>query len=120
MWTRHHAASAVATAQGILWSGEPIDRLMRYCLEEPRLSNLIGRAGSNCARTGAPARREAAHPSRRPPLPWPAGVGLQRYQWQPRDPTERDAVSAQVQQFIDHIGTPSASARCSTSWRTSS
>jgi hypothetical protein len=94
--------------KAILWSGEPIDRLMRYCLEEPRLSNLIGRAGfDSCPRDWELllAARRLTRPDAHPfhgLLAW----GFSGYQWQPRDTTERDAVSGQVQQFIDRIGTP--------------
>jgi hypothetical protein len=92
----------------ILWSGEPIDRLLRTCLEEPRLSNIIGRANFE----STPRDWELLLAARRLMRPEPhtfqglLSWGFTGFQWKPRETAERDAVSAQVQAFIDKIGTP--------------
>ena len=92
----------------ILWSGEPIDRLLRTCLEEPRLSNIIGRTNFETT----PRDWELLLAARRLTRPEPhtfqglLSWGFTGFQWKPRETAERDAVSAQVQAFIDKIGTP--------------
>ena len=92
----------------ILWSGEPIDRLLRTCLEEPRLSNVIGRTNFETT----PRDWELLLAARRLTRPEPhtfqglLSWGFTGFQWKPRETAERDAVSAQVQAFIDKIGTP--------------
>jgi len=92
----------------VLWSGEPIDRLLRTCLEEPRLSNIIGRPGFD----GCPREWELLLAARRLTRPEHPGFGnllawgFTGYQWKPRETAERDAVTAQVQAFVERIGAP--------------
>jgi hypothetical protein len=92
----------------ILWSGEPIDRLLRTCLEEPRLSNIIGRANFE----STPRDWELLLAARRLARPEPhtfqglLSWGFTGFQWKPRETAERDAVTAQVQAFVDKIGSP--------------
>jgi hypothetical protein len=95
-------------AKALLWSGEPIDRLLRYCLEEPRLSNIVGRASFESSPRDWELLLAARRLVRPDPVPFHSFLawGFTGYQWQPRDTAERDAVSAQVQGFIDRIGTP--------------
>lgn len=99
---------AHAQVKVILWSGEPIDRLLRTCLEEPRLSNIIGRPNFETT----PRDWELLLAARRLTRPEPhtfqglLSWGFTGFQWKPRETAERDAVSAQVQAFIDRIGTP--------------
>ncbi len=99
---------AHAQVKIILWSGEPIDRLLRTCLEEPRLSNIIGRTNFETT----PRDWELLLAARRLTRPEPhtfqglLSWGFTGFQWKPRETAERDAVSAQVQAFIDKIGTP--------------
>ena len=94
--------------KAILWSGEPIDRLLRTCLEEPRLSNIIGRQNFEAT----PRDWELLLAARRLTRPEPhtfqglLSWGFTGFQWKPRETAERDAVSHQVQDFIDKIGTP--------------
>src|SRR5262245_48165967 len=38
------ALRASPNLRAVLWTAEPIDRTLRYAVEEPRLSNIFGRA----------------------------------------------------------------------------
>jgi hypothetical protein len=94
--------------KAILWSGEPIDRLLRTCLEEPRISNIIGRANFESTPRDWELLLAARRLTRPEPHPFHGLLswGFSGYQWKPRETAERDAVSGQVQAFVDKIGTP--------------
>jgi hypothetical protein len=94
--------------KALLWSGEAIDRLLRSALEEPRLSNIIGRPNFESTPRDWELLLAARRLVRPDPHPFQGLLawGSSGYQWTPRTTAERDAVSREVQSFIDHIGTP--------------
>jgi hypothetical protein len=90
-----------------LWTSDPLDRLLPHAVEEPRLSNLFGRAGAEAT----PRDREVLLAARRlggeqPPFSGHLGWGASGFQEQPRNVAGRDRAVAAVQTFADRIGCP--------------
>ncbi len=93
-----------------LWTAEPIDRMLRYTIEEPRLSNVFGRVNFETT----PREWELLMVARRMLKPGEAGAPLAAYlAWGftgfkeiVRDTAGRDASVAKVQRFVEKIGVP--------------
>jgi hypothetical protein len=96
--------------RAVLWTAEPIDRTLRYAVEEPRLSNIFGRANFESTprdwelmmvarrllRGGEPGAPFASY------LAW----GFTGFQEQVRDTAGRDASVGRVQRYIERLGVP--------------
>ncbi|HJZ88030.1 MAG TPA: hypothetical protein VKN99_22810 [Polyangia bacterium] len=91
-----------------LWTAEPIDRLLEYSLEEPRISNLFGRPSFDAT----PREWELLWAARRlfsgdpPPLAVHLNWGFTGFQEQPRTSEARDRTVHVVQEFVERIGCP--------------
>lgn len=96
--------------RAVLWTAEPIDRLLRYAVEEPRLSNVFGRPNFE----STPRDWELLMVARRLLRPTEGGApfssyltwGFTGFQEMIRDTASRDAAVARVQKFIEKIGVP--------------
>jgi hypothetical protein len=99
-----------AQLRAVLWTAEPIDRTLRHALEEPRLSNIFGRA--DFASTPRDwelvmAARRLLRPSEPgPPFASYFAWGFTGFQEQIRDTAGRDATVARVQKYIEKLGVP--------------
>jgi len=97
--------------RGILWTAEPLNRCLRYAVETPQISNILGRKDFDSTprpwelvmiarrllRPGQPGAKFSAF------LDW----GFTGFQEKLASTAERDRVVARVQKFVDHLGVPS-------------
>lgn len=98
------------TLRACLWTAEPLDRMLRYTIEEPRLSNVFGRANFETT----PRDWELVMVARRLARPTEGGAPFSSYlAWgatglkeQVRDTAGRDACVQKVQKFVEKIGVP--------------
>jgi hypothetical protein len=96
--------------RAVLWTAEPIDRTLRYAVEEPRLSNIFGRANFE----STPRDWELVMAARRLLRPGEPGApfasyftwGFTGFQESVRDTAGRDAAVARVQKYIEGLGVP--------------
>jgi hypothetical protein len=96
--------------RAVLWTAEPLDRMIRYTVEEGRLSNVFGRPDFE----STPRDWELLMVARRTLRPGDGGAPFSSYlQWgftgfqeQVRDTAGRDAANARVQKFVERIGVP--------------
>lgn len=96
--------------RGIMWTAEPINRSLRYCIEHPQISNVLARKDFE----STPRGWELLMIARRLLNPHDAGPSFAHFlDWgfggfQQKVPTtaERDQAVAKVQQFISHLGVP--------------
>ncbi len=96
--------------KAMLWSAEPTERLLKYTLEEPRMSNLIGRANFESSprdwELGQVARRlvdaSAGRPTWASILQWShTAIELRPVTTRDRDTAVQHTVS-----FVERIGVP--------------
>jgi hypothetical protein len=93
-----------------LWTAEPLERMLRYTIEEPRLSNVFGRANFETT----PRDWELIMVARRllrpqdPGSPFAAYLawGATGFKETVRDTAGRDAMVGKVQRFVEKIGVP--------------
>jgi hypothetical protein len=91
-----------------LWTAEPIDRLLHYTIEEPRISNIFGRPNFE----STPREWEILMAARRslsgdqPPFAVHLNWGFTGFQEQPRTTEARDRTVAVITEFVDRIGCP--------------
>src|SRR5579885_614609 len=91
-----------------LWTAEPIDRLLHYTIEEPRISNIFGRPNFE----STPREWELTMAARRllagdqPPFAVHLNWGFIGFQEQPRTTEARDRTVHVVSEFVDRIGCP--------------
>src|SRR5688500_7156281 len=93
-----------------LWTAEPLERMLRYTIEEPRLSNVFGRANFETT----PRDWELIMVARRllrpqdPGSPFAAYLawGATGFKETVRDTAGRDAMTGKVQRFVEKIGVP--------------
>jgi hypothetical protein len=96
--------------RSVLWTAEPIDRTLRYAVEEPRLSNVFGRANFE----STPRDWELMMVARRllrpadgcAPFSSYLAWGFTGFQEQVRDTAGRDGAVGRVQRYIDKLGVP--------------
>ncbi len=96
--------------RGMLMTAEPINRTLRYCIEHPQISNVLGRKDFESTPRGSELlmiARRLLKPNDPPPafahyLDWGFGGFQQKVPTTP----ERDAVVQKVQDFISHLGVP--------------
>jgi hypothetical protein len=96
--------------RGVLWTAEPIDRLLRYTIEEPRISNVFGRPSFE----STPREWELLMVARRILRPTDGGApfaaflswGFTGFQETVRDTAGRDAAVGRVQRFVERLGVP--------------
>jgi hypothetical protein len=93
-----------------LWTAEPIDRSLRYAVEEPRISNVFGRANFESTPRDFEllmlARRMLRPGDGGPPFSSLLAWGFTGFQEQVRDTAGRDAAVGRVQRYIDRMGVP--------------
>ncbi|MBI4511265.1 MAG: hypothetical protein HY698_16650 [Deltaproteobacteria bacterium] len=99
-----------ANLRGVLWTAEPIDRVLRYVENEPRISSVFGRPNFESTPRDAEllmVARRLARPSE-PGIPFSSYLlwGFSGYEETIRDTAGRDAAVARVQKFIEKIGVP--------------
>jgi hypothetical protein len=97
---------------GALWTAEPLDRVLRHVTDEPRISNVFGRASfestprewelSLVARRLGNGHREATAIPFGAFLRW-GHTGLKHMV---SSTAERDAAVAHVQRYVDKLGLP--------------
>ncbi len=96
--------------RAVLWTAEPIDRSLRYAVEEPRLSNIFGRANFESTPRDwellMAARRLLRPTEGGPPFASYFSWGFTGFQEQVRDTAGRDAAVARVQKYIEKLGVP--------------
>jgi hypothetical protein len=96
--------------RAVLWTAEPFERVLRFVVDEPRASNILGRAGFDAA----PREWELAMVARRldraaegpPPFASYLAWGFTGFKDVVVDTAGRDAAVAHVQQYIDRNGLP--------------
>ena len=96
--------------RAVLWTAEPIERTLRYAVEEPRLSNIFGRANFESTPRDwelVMAARRLLRPSE-PGAPFASYFtwGFTGFQEQVKDTAGRDAAVARVQKYIENLGVP--------------
>jgi hypothetical protein len=96
--------------RAVLWTAEPIDRSLRYAVEEPRISNVFGRANFESTPRDFEllmlARRMLRPGDGGPPFSSLLAWGFTGFQEQVRDTAGRDAAVGRVQRYIDRMGVP--------------
>jgi hypothetical protein len=102
-WLREHTH-----AKGILYTGEPLDRLLPKALEEPRLTALLGRPSFEVP----PREDDLLHVARRAlghePAPFEAHLswGASGFAFSLTDARERDHAVQEVVTFCNKLGAP--------------
>jgi hypothetical protein len=92
-----------------LWTAEPLDRLLRHVVDEPRISSIFGRASFDTT----PREWELALVARRfgqrgdgAPFGAYLAWGHTGFKQQVASSAERDAAVGHVQRYIDKLGLP--------------
>jgi hypothetical protein len=100
--------------RGVLWTAEPLDRLLRHVVDEPRISNIFGRQSFEAA----PREDELAMVARRlggprggstgdaPPFTSFLAWGHTGFREVVASSADRDAAVAHVQRYADKLGLP--------------
>ncbi len=96
--------------RALLWTAEPIHRSMRCMVEQPQVSNILGRKDFESAPRAAEflmVARRLCRPSESGPafssfLDW----GFGGFQDKVTDTAHRDATVEKVARFISHLGVP--------------
>ena len=94
--------------RAVLWTAEPIERALRFMVEEPRLSHLFGRPSFE----ETPREWELLHVGRRlhrtESAPFGAFLswGFAGFKDTVTDSAGRDAAVAHTQRFVDKLGAP--------------
>lgn len=96
--------------RAVLWTAEPLERAIRFAVEEPRLSNVLGRANFETA----PRDFEMVMVARRILRPANGGApfatylnwGFTGFQEEVRDTPGRDEAVGRVQKYIERLGVP--------------
>jgi hypothetical protein len=98
-------------ARAVLWTAEPLDRLVRFALEHPRVSNLLGRADFQSTPRDWELLMVAyrlMHPGAgSPPFESYMRWGAQGFDGLVSGTEPMDAAVHTVQTFVDGIGAPS-------------
>lgn len=96
--------------RAVLWTAEPMDRMLRYAVEEPRLSNVFGRPNFETTPRDwellMVARRLVRPHDGATPLSAYLAWGFTGFQEVVRDTAGRDAAVGRVQKYIEKIGVP--------------
>jgi hypothetical protein len=94
--------------RGVMYTGEPLDRLLAKALEEPRLQALVGRPSFEVP----PREGDLLHIARRAmsgeSAPFEAHLawGASSISYSLHDPDERDRAVAEVIAFVSRLGAP--------------
>jgi hypothetical protein len=95
--------------RGALWTAEPLDRVLRHVVDEPRISNVFGRASFETT----PREWELALVARRlgqradvAPFGAYLAWGHTGFKQQVASSAERDAAVGHVQRYLDKLGLP--------------
>ena len=105
-----------------MWTAEPLDRLLKIAVEEPRVSNLFGRANFESTPRDWEllyAARRVLRPDDPPPFSAMLNWGYVGFKELVRTPTVASARSSWCSASSTRWAAPSGSARCSASSRTS-
>jgi hypothetical protein len=92
-----------------LWTAEPVDRVLRHVVDEPRISNVFGRAAFDVAPRDwelALVARRLAGRAEGPPFAAFLSWGHSGFKHQVAGSHERDAAVAHVGRYIDKLGLP--------------
>jgi hypothetical protein len=96
-----------AELRAALWTAEPLDRMLRHVMDEPRISNVFGRASFDTT----PREWELALVARRlrgdlAPFSGYLAWGHTGFKQHVASSAERDAAVARVQRYVDGLGLP--------------
>lgn len=98
--------------RGALWTAEPLDRLLRHVVDEPRISNVFGRASFESTpredELAMIARRVNGRAGTTEGMPFNAFLawGHSGFRDTVATSAERDAAVAHVQRYVDRLGLP--------------
>jgi hypothetical protein len=102
------ALRAETGLRAALWTAEPLDRSLRHLVEEPRLSNVFGRAGFETTPREWELALVARRLAHREGAPFSAyiGWGHTGFKDQVASSTQRDVAVGHVQRYIERLGLP--------------
>jgi hypothetical protein len=92
----------------ILWTAEPLQRSLRYLVEHPNISNVLGRADFDSPPRGwelmLVLRRLLRPRDEGPKFAWFLDWGFTGFQERVTDTASRDRLVEKVQKFVAHLG----------------
>jgi hypothetical protein len=92
----------------VLWTAEPLQRSLRYLVENPAISNVLGRADFDSPPRGwelmLVLRRLLRPRDEGPKFAWFLDWGFTGFQERITDTAGRDRAVQKVQQFVQHLG----------------
>lgn len=92
----------------VLWTAEPLQRSLRYLVENPAISNVLGRADFDSPPRGwelmLVLRRLLRRRDEGPKFAWFLDWGFTGFQERIVDTAARDRAVGKVQQFVQHLG----------------
>jgi hypothetical protein len=92
----------------VLWTAEPLQRSLRYLVENPMISNVLGRPDFDSAPRGwelmLVLRRLLRPKEEGPKFAWFLDWGFTGFQERITDTSHRDHVVEKVQRFVHHLG----------------
>jgi hypothetical protein len=96
--------------RALLWTAEPVDRLLKYTLEEPRMSNIMGRPNFESTprdwELGQMARRLVDPSSGRPSWASLLHWSHTAIELRPASTRDRDLATQHTMSFVERIGVP--------------
>ncbi len=98
------------TLRGVMWTAEPLQRSIRYLVETPQISNVLGRRDFETPPRAwevvMVARRLARQREASPPFSAFLDWGFAGFQERIASTAHRDESVGKVQRFIEHLGVP--------------
>jgi hypothetical protein len=92
----------------VLWTAEPLQRSLRYLVEHPNISNVLGRADFDSLPRGwelmLVLRRLLRPRDEGPKFAWFLDWGFTGFQERVTDTAARDRLVEKVQKFVNHLG----------------
>lgn len=92
----------------VLWTSEPLQRSLRYLVENPAMSNVLGRADFDSPPRGwelmLVLRRLLRPRDEGPKFAWFLDWGFTGFQERVTDTASRDRLVDKVQKFVSHLG----------------
>ena len=96
------------TLRVVLWTAEPLQRSLRYLVEHPNISNVLGRADFDSPPRGwelmLVLRRLLRPRDEGPKFAWFLDWGFTGFQERVTDTAARDRLVEKVQKFVRHLG----------------
>jgi hypothetical protein len=96
------------TLRAVLWTAEPLQRSLRYMVDYPNISNVLGRPDFDSAPRGwelmLVLRRLLRPREEGPKFAWYMDWGFTGFQERVIDTVGRDRLVEKVQKFVNHLG----------------